>query len=124
MLQLADLQAPATRVRRRGNVVLAGRSRQRAARDRPAVRSGAVGVGLVPIGHVVGVSLARELCVQWPWGPVAWSREAMHDAVGGILVVDCDNQEQEHDEDWNFRTKSSSARKSLRRWPVRSGRRR
>ncbi|MEU6128254.1 right-handed parallel beta-helix repeat-containing protein [Saccharopolyspora sp. NPDC047091] len=75
---------------RHGNAVLVGRRGSGRSELARLYAQGLAELDLVGIGQLVRVSLAGDLCPQWPGQAESLMRKAFQDARGGVLVVDAD----------------------------------
>ncbi|MEU4164937.1 right-handed parallel beta-helix repeat-containing protein [Actinoplanes sp. NPDC026670] len=96
VLRLADLRNRRRGHGNQGNVILAGRrgsGRHEIARLYAQALSE---LGVIGSGHVVPVAFSRELGAQWPGQSRSLVAQALHDARGGVLVVDYDTGDTGH----------------------------
>lgn len=90
LLQLCELRNRRRGYGRHGNVVIggpAGTGRREFARWYAAALAE---LRLTPVGHVARISIPHDLTPHWPGQAPALAEAAAGDAVGGILLVDCD----------------------------------
>ncbi|MFG1918536.1 right-handed parallel beta-helix repeat-containing protein [Micromonospora sp. NPDC048898] len=88
LLHLCELRNRRRSYGRHGNVLLsgvAGSGRSEFVRHYAAALSE---LDLVPVGHLVRVSTARDLAPQWPGQTHSLVRAALQDAAGGTLIIE------------------------------------
>ncbi|WP_143162953.1 AAA family ATPase, partial [Couchioplanes caeruleus] len=90
VLRLAAARAARRPIGRTGNVILAGRRGTGRRHFARLYAQALAELDVLPSGHVTYARLTDELCPQWPGQGRILARQALTDAAGGMLVLNCD----------------------------------
>ncbi|MFI5492935.1 right-handed parallel beta-helix repeat-containing protein [Actinoplanes sp. NPDC051859] len=93
VLELAAARSSRRPVGRAGNAILTGRRGTGRRHFAHLYAQALAELDVLPTGHVTYARLTEELCPQWPGQGRILARQAVHDAAGGLLILNCDGAE-------------------------------